>query len=74
MTTLPIFSTTDTKEPTGTTELKGGYQLSRHRNEVITFYVKGIRKSRRTHIWWYALDDGDQENIQEEGDGQETRE
>ena len=73
MTTLLIFSTTDTKGPTGTTELKGT-QVSRHRNDVITLFVKGIRKSRQTHIWRYALDDRDQENIQEEGDGQETRE
>ena len=38
-------------------------------------YVRGIcRMETATHVWGDALDDWDQEDIQEQGDGQEARE
>lgn len=31
------------------------------------------KENRETHVWWDALDHGDQQDIQEQGDRQETR-
>jgi hypothetical protein len=83
MTALQIVSTTDTKRPSKRTKKRGVRERGR-RGEVIksvaiatecTLYVHRICSIEiATHVWGDTLDDWDQENIQEEGDGQETRE
>jgi hypothetical protein len=41
----------------------------------VHLYVQGIwSMETATHVWGDALDDWDQEDIQKQGDGQETRE
>lgn len=64
---------TDTKGENKNKKKGGEECVSCHLDPCNMTNRQGRKRNRETHVWWDALDHGDQQNIQKQGDRQDTR-